>query len=275
MSRRRILVKLGGASLSHPQTLSALVELLLYARTSGLEIIVVHGGGPAINAELTRRGISWSFINGQRQTTKAMVGVIEEVLAETVNTEIAGYLSQAQLPVQRFSGAKDKILRCEREVPELMQVGKVVAVSAAAIETALAHKQIPVIAPVGYGIDELQNVEIFNINADWAAAQLAAHLKVDSLLFLTDQYGILGATQELLHQVDHDALNSLIEEGVISGGMMTKVRAMLFAQQNGVGLVKIGKAIEGMRLLRDSSCGTTLINKINGLKQEMAHGASL
>lgn len=272
MKPKRILVKIGGASLNDNSTLSALSELLWHCRREHTQVVLVHGGGPAINEELLRRGIQWQFINGQRQTTSEMMEVIDDVLFGKVNKEIADFLFSCDLPVVRFSGSGNRILECEAQSPELLQVGKVVAVHSSSLEIALNKGQIPLVAPLGFAETIEHNSEKFNINADWAATSLAVALKVDAVYFLTDQDGILDAEKKVLTKVSGEFLKSLIQEGIIYGGMMTKTQAMLFAQENGVSKVKIGKAAEGSKLLSIADLGSSLNSQADFTSAEVLHG---
>lgn len=263
---KRIVVKLGGSSLQNLGTLQELIALVSGLRKSGYEVIVVHGGGPAINAELLARGIQWKFINGQRQTTPEMMGVIDEVLAGKVNTMVVNALRSAELPAVGMSGAEERTLFCSQASTELMQVGKVEAVSTALIEKILAMENapLPVIAPLGVG--ECQ--EKFNINADWAAAKIAVALKAEKLIFLTDQKGLLDEAGFLVRQISPSGIHQMIENGVISGGMYTKVMTMMMALDFGVQQVRVLNANEASLLLVDHGIGTLLVDEKNTVHKD-------
>jgi acetylglutamate kinase len=247
----RLLIKLGGAVLQDPVVALNVCRDLKSLRQAGFEIIVVHGGGPRINQELIRRGIQWTFIQGQRVTTPEMMEVIEMVLCGQVNREIVRNLQSLGVNSMGFSGVDARLLECSQLSSKLGQVGKIQNVNAAWIESLLgfldtprADPVFPVIAPVGIG----QRGEAYNINADWAATCLAEALKVDWLLFVTDQNGILGRDGALIDQVSLEGLEELIVSQVVQGGMLTKARAIQYALQQGISRVAIlnGKQPEAL-----------------------------
>jgi acetylglutamate kinase len=265
--RKKILIKLGGSSLGSPGTLQELATLTRGYRQKNYDVIIVHGGGPAINQELTSRGISWKFINGQRQTTPEMMTVIEEVLVKNVNSLLVTLLRTADIPAIGFSGAQDQTLFCTQANAELMQVGKVVSVNTGAIEKILQLKfsPTPVIAPIGIGA----NNEKYNINADWAAAKIAIALQAEKLIFLTDQNGILNQDKQLVHQASPRLINKMIEEEVISGGMYTKVMTMMTALNSGIQQVRVLNANVASHLLTDDKIGTLLSEDHPDTKKEV------
>jgi acetylglutamate kinase len=201
------------------------------------QVIVVHGGGPAINAELTKQGISWQFINGQRQTTSEMISVIEDVLVNKVNFDLVTQLNRANLSAIGLSGAKNSTLSCTQLNEELQFVGTVQHVNTEAIEAILSeeYSNIPVIAPIGVGADG----EKYNINADWAAAKIAIALQAKKLIFLTDQNGILDKSGELIEDASLSFLNDLIASKTVTGGMYTKVLTIQDALEHGVPQVRV------------------------------------
>lgn len=256
--KQRIVIKLGGSALQNSETVLQLSELVRGLQNRGFQVVVVHGGGPAINAELTKRGITWQFINGQRQTTPEMMAVVNHVLAGVVNSELVHRLQASGLFALGLSAADEKILFCTQANSELMQVGKIEAVDTTMIEKVLANTidRVPVIAPVGYGSSD----EKYNINADWAATNIAMALKANQLIFLTDQLGILDAHKKLIQQADQVLINELITDGTISGGMFTKVQAMMMALNAGVEKVRVLHASHAALALNAEPVGTILTN---------------
>lgn len=257
MMKPRIVIKLGGSSLQNPETLKELAGLM-NGYQKKFSVVLVHGGGPAINQELIARGIEWKFINGQRQTTPQMMGVIDEVLATQVNGRIVQSLKDAGFDAIGLSGARDQILFCKHACPELMQVGAITHVNTEPIENILVpwKLQIPVIAPIGVNAEG----EKFNINADWAATQIAIALQAKKLMFLTDQDGILGEKKKLLKSATPEIIHKMIESGVISGGMQTKVLAMITALDAGVRHVHVLNAGNASQVLQQNIIGTLLKN---------------
>jgi acetylglutamate kinase len=233
----RILIKLGGAALQAATALEGFIETLRHCRDLGYKVIVVHGGGPAINQELTRRGITWQFVGGQRVTTPAMMDVIESTLCGVVNRRLVRALGAAGLPVVGFSGVDHQTLLCKQASVELGQVGSIQKVNATWIEHMLTLPSglIPMIAPLGVDAGG----ESYNINADWSASHLAVALGVEQLLFITDQTGIMDEEGQIIPEVTASGLQNMIDCKVVSGGMLTKSRAVLHALGNGIPTVRI------------------------------------
>ena len=232
----RIVVKFGGSVLQDEILLKAICEDMVAIRRVGVELLVVHGGGPAINAELKLRGIEWSFIEGQRVTTPEMMSIIEMVLCGQVNKRIVRSLYLAGAKAVGFSGADAGTLICRRADERLGQVGVVERVNtqlidhALGLEDELGKRGIPVIAPVGLGRDGTA----YNVNADWVGSRVASALGVTKMIFLTDQDGILDANGKLIPELDAGELEQLIEDGVVRDGMLAKARTILHALQNKV-----------------------------------------
>jgi len=254
--KNKIVIKLGGSSLDHPATLRELIALVQVYREQNSDVVLVHGGGPAINQALTAKGIAWKFIQGQRQTTPEMMGVIEEVLGKQINGSLVKSLTKAGVPAVGLSGANDSILFCVASDPELMRVGYVEQVDTRAILSVLdrSDSATAVIAPIGLGRDG----DKMNVNADWAATQIAIALNASRLIFLTDQNGILDQNRRLLTTASPRKLEQMIESGVISGGMRTKVLAMIKALHSGVGQICVLHASSASRLTVFKKVGTLL-----------------
>ncbi|MBC7385570.1 MAG: acetylglutamate kinase [Cryobacterium sp.] len=248
----RVLIKLGGAALEDQSLVTQLCEDLSLIRGAGVNVVLVHGGGPAINRELERRGIQWNFIDGLRVTTPEMMDTIEMVLCGQVNRRIVRGLNQSAVRAIGLSGTDAQTLFCRPMRKDLGLVGEITEVRPAAIEAILRTQDegmgtIPVIAPVGIG----ENGEAFNINADWAAVRIAEALDIDKILFLTDQDGILGPDGRLVEELDAGDLESFIENGVVKGGMLAKANTVLHALKNGVNDVHIFNARRPHGLLEE------------------------
>lgn len=235
-SGKTILIKLGGAALQDSVLVGSICKDLMLIRSVGVSVVLVHGGGPSINQELTSRGIEWSFIEGQRVTTPEMMDVIEMVLCGGVNRRIVRTLNLAGVRAIGLSGADGSTLLCKQANRELGQVGAIEKVDVSVINALLGTQSssgigtIPVVAPVGVGKDG----RAFNINADWAAVRIAQALGIEKVLFLTDQEGILDNQMQLIPELDAGELENLIETGIVKGGMLAKVRTILHALNNGV-----------------------------------------
>lgn len=247
-----IVIKLGGASLEDAKLVESICEDLHRIHRLGLQVVLVHGGGPAINAELTRRGISWNFHEGQRITTPEMMDAIESTLSGTINKRLVRALNAAGVRAVGMSGVDGGLLKCRQANPVLGQVGAVETVEtdllrAIAGLSSSGAAAIPVIAPVGLGQDGLA----YNINADWAAAKIASSMGAKKMLFLTDQDGILDPEKKLISELDATELESLIETGVVTGGMMAKARTIVHALKNDVTDVHIFNARRPHGLLEE------------------------
>ena len=237
----QIVVKIGGSALRDAGLLQSLCEDLAVIREVGIKLVVVHGGGPAINRELERRQIKWDFVEGIRVTTPEIMEVVETILCGEVNRGLVRAMNAAGLSAVGMSGADSSTLLCKAADPRLGLVGEVEQVNTKLIEGIIGLKDeldrpsIPVIAPVGIGEDG----SAYNINADWAASTIATELGVKKMIFLTDQDGILNAGKELLPELDAGDLEQLIDDGVVLGGMLAKVRTILHALQNKVSEVHV------------------------------------
>lgn len=252
--RPRLLIKIGGAALVDPTTLTSVAIGLKKCLDEKYQVIVVHGGGPAINEELTRRGLSWTFVNGQRVTSPEMIQIIKETLTKTVNSNLVKALRSSGLMAQGFSGAEHETLFCRPLSPELGLVGEVQTVNSLWLNTLMAAnpEMIPVIAPIGIGGDG----QYYNINADGAASHLAVSLKVDRLIFLTDQEGVWDENKNILTHLSLSEIDHHMETGSFSGGMFTKIKAVSLALKKGVNDVFIAHGKNSDKLLTPLMPGT-------------------
>lgn len=209
----RVVVKLGGAV---AQSGAARV---LELGAAGDEVVVVHGAGPQISAELRRRGIPIEFVRGRRVTGKAALAVVRESL-RTVGKEIAADLGPRTLPLMG-----DEIGLEAEPLPELGFVGEPLPCRPPALETALAAGRIPIVAPIAVGP--------LNVNADEAAAALAVGLDADRIVFVTDVPGVFveGALAERIEAVHADRL---LASGAFEGGIVPKLLAAVRAARLGV-----------------------------------------
>ncbi|MBI2604958.1 MAG: acetylglutamate kinase [Deltaproteobacteria bacterium] len=237
-----LLIKLGGAALQDFDLVVSICRDLALIRSIGISIVLVHGGGPAINKELTLHGIDWSFIDGQRVTTEPMMDIVEMVLSGSVNRRIVRTLNHAGVCAVGISGTDARVLQCRPARAELGQVGAIEKVDVSFIRTILNTQTeadedqkggmgfIPVIAPVGFGPEG----RAMNVNADWAASHIAAALGIRKIIYLTDQEGILGADGKLASEVDAASLRGFVDAGVVKGGMLAKTQTILHALKSGV-----------------------------------------
>jgi acetylglutamate kinase len=240
------VIKIGGRALIEegdgPETLSRLAHDIAQLRKSGLSVAVIHGGGPAINAELTRREITWSFLEGQRVTTPEMMDVIESVLCGSMNRKVVRALQTAGVDALGFSGVDGQTFRCSQFDPRLERVGRIDEVRGKWIGLVASAGGVPVLAPIGSGADG----GAFNINADWAAARVAVALGAKRLVFLTDQDGILSPSGSCIGAVGDAGLASLVEDKIVTGGMLAKVQTIRYALAHGVVDVRVANGKRGL-----------------------------
>lgn len=273
---KTLLIKIGGSALEKPELVRSVCRDLIAIKSVGVSVILVHGGGPSINEELTRRGITWEFIEGLRVTTPEMMDIIETVLVGKMNRRIVRQLSANGLAAVGFSGADHNTLLCRQLNPRLGRVGKIEKVNTELIQSVLKNpvlKTIPVIAPIGIG----RKGEAFNVNADWAASYLASALGVSKLIFLTDQNGILDTDGRLLPELDAGELEILIEKKVVTGGMLAKTQTIIHALNQKVSAVHILNAQRPHALIEElfteRGVGTIcrLRSRTTRLKEEVSH----
>lgn len=231
MSRSEIIVvKLGGASLENDQVIRSLAQDVKKLNDLGYQMILIHGGGPAINAALTEQKILWEFVDGQRKTTPEMMRVIEATLFGIVNRRLQTQFAVLNIPVLGISGSDMGILRCQPVNDDLGLVGQVNSVNTQLLVNLVGLSTIPLITPVGSD----EKGRKYNINADLAAMSLATHLKAKALIYMTDQQGIWGQDKTTIQAIDALGLYQLMETKVVQGGMLVKVKSVLSALREGV-----------------------------------------
>ena len=209
----------------------------------GINPVIVHGGGPQINAMLKRLDIKSEFVNGLRVTDEAMVEVVEMVLAGSVNKQVAGLINKAGELAVGISGKDGGLIRARKlrrtykdpdsnieKVLDLGYVGEPVFIDTRVIHALTGAGLIPVIAPVGTSEDG----QTYNINADTAAGAIAGALNAQRLLMLTDVPGVLDKNKQLLPDLTMAQVHELIADGTISGGMIPKVETCMEAVTLGV-----------------------------------------
>ena len=238
-----VVVKYGGHAMGEQHLAENFGRDIALLKQVGINPVIVHGGGPQINAMLKRLAIQSTFVDGLRVTDAAMVEVVEMVLAGTVNKHVAGLINAAGALAVGICGkdgglirarklqrtVRDPGSRIEREL-DLGFVGEPVEIDVRVIHALTGAGLIPVIAPVGWGEDG----QTYNINADTVAGAVAGALGAKRLLMLTDVPGVLDADKKLLPDLTIEDVHRLCAEGVITGGMIPKVETCVAAVQGGV-----------------------------------------
>ncbi len=267
-----IVIKYGGHAMKDEALKRGFAQDVVLLKYLGLQPVVVHGGGPQISQTLQRMGIESRFINGMRVTDGETMNVVEMVLVGKVNKEIVSLINAAGGRAVGLSGKDGQLLqaakmhlyrpRGDEEPPEIIDigmVGEVTRVNTGIIETLRASDFIPVIAPVGVGVQG----ETYNINADLVAAHIAGALKAVKLILLTDVAGVLDPEGRVLSTLTHSEVLDGLDREIITGGMIPKVNCCLEALQAGVSKAHI---IDGrmphsvlLEIFTDKGIGTEIV----------------
>ncbi len=270
-SGRTVVIKYGGNAMTEEALKRGFARDVVLMRLVGIQPVVVHGGGPQIGRLLERIGKESAFVEGMRVTDRETMDVVEMVLGGQVNKEIVQLINAQGGRAVGLTGKDGGLIRArklrlerrgpETEAPEIIDlghVGEVESVDASVVHMLVRGGFIPVIAPVGVGADG----ETYNINADLVAGKVAEVLQAEKLILLTNTPGILDREGRLISGVDAAAVERLVAEGVISGGMLPKVRCALEAVQAGVNAAHI---IDGrvehavlLELFTDEGVGTLI-----------------
>lgn len=253
-----VVIKLGGHAMSSPQAMDLFAQDIVLMRQCGVNPVIVHGGGPMINAMLEKLDIQTEFVDGKRVSTPDTVEVVEMVLSGKVNKNIVQAINRQGSKAVGLSGKDGDLIVCKKAAGDLGMVGDPIHVNADVITSLTENGFIPVIAPIGTG----KNGETFNINGDTAAGAIASGLKADRLLFLTDVEGVKDAEGDVLTNLTTGQVNKLTKEGVIAGGMIPKTQTALDAIKSGVRAVVImdGRAPHAcfMELFTDYDAGSMI-----------------
>jgi acetylglutamate kinase len=232
-----VVIKYGGSTRSGNQELESTLRDIVLLKYVGLKPIIVHGGGKDISDFLTRLGIVSKFIDGLRITDKKTMEIVEMVLSGKINKEIVLVLNKLGASAIGLSGKDGSLLLAEkvskRKSRDLGWVGKVSSVNSEILEKLLQEKFIPVVAPIGMS----KTGDTYNINADEVAGHIAAALKAQKLIFLTDVPGIQKRIKQqptLISTIRLNELKMMIKNKIITGGMIPKVESCVYALQSGV-----------------------------------------
>jgi len=238
-----IVVKYGGHAMGEEVLADQFGRDIALLKQVGVNPVVVHGGGPQINAMLQRLAIKSTFVDGLRVTDAAMVEVVEMVLAGTVNKQVAALINRAGAMAVGICGKDGNLIRARKlsrtvidpeseleKVLDLGFVGEPVAIDVRVIHALTGAGLIPVIAPVGIGDDG----ETYNINADAVAGAVAGALHATRLLMLTDVAGVLDRDKNLIPELTIAGVAASIADGTITGGMIPKVENCVEAVRQGV-----------------------------------------
>ncbi len=264
-----IVVKFGGSSMEDPELVKSTMRDIVLMECIGFKPIVVHGGGKAISAELKRRDIPVKFVNGLRHTCERTIAVVDEVLHNQVNRRLVELATEFGGPAVAISGkniltakkifSKDPNTGVEQDIGF---VGGIVGVDVAPVQAALAAGQIPIITPLGTGRDG----QIYNINADIAACQIAEAVHARKLVFLSDVPGVMRDPSDettVIPTIRTDKIPELIQNRILSGGMLPKINSCVHALDAGINKVHL---IDGrvrhtllLEIFTDGGVGTQIV----------------
>ena len=258
------VIKYGGNAMINETLKQAVMRDMVLLNLVGVKVVLVHGGGPEISSMLTKIGKKSEFVNGLRVTDEETIDIVQMVLAGKVNKDLVALINQAGGNAIGLSGIDGKMIQATCKDEALGYVGEIKYIDPQPIHDVLDRGYIPVISTVGCDND----CNTYNVNADTAAAKIAAALNAETLISMSDIPGLLRDVNDpdsLIPAVDVKEIPALIEDGVISGGMIPKVECCTDALKDGVGRVFI---IDGrvehsiiIEMLTDEGIGTMFTNK--------------
>ncbi|MDR1275634.1 MAG: acetylglutamate kinase [Candidatus Accumulibacter sp.] len=265
---KTIVVKYGGNAMVDETLKKSFARDVVLLKLVGMNVAVVHGGGPQIENLLLRVGKKGEFVQGMRVTDGETMEVVEMVLGGQVNKDVVNLINQAGGKAVGVTGkdagmiSAQKLLLPNRQNPEnpisVGQVGEITQINPSLIDHLQTGGFIPVIAPIGVGEDG----ETFNINADIVAGKTAEVLKAEKLVLLTNTPGVLDKNGALITGITPRQIDEMVEDGTLSGGMLPKIASALDAARNGVRSVHI---IDGrvehallLEILTDKGVGTMI-----------------
>jgi acetylglutamate kinase len=265
---KTIVIKYGGNAMTDPELQADFAEDVVLLKLVGLNPVVVHGGGPQIDAALNKIGKKGQFIQGMRVTDEETMEVVEWVLAGEVQQDIVGLINAAGGKAVGLTGRDGGLIRARKlklldlndpsKEHDVGQVGEIDTIDPSVVKALQDDQFIPVISPIGFG----SRNESYNINADLVASKLAQVLKAEKLVLLTNIKGVLNKEGQLITDLTAREIDELIEDGTISGGMIPKIEGAIDAAKSGVHAVHIvdGRVPHAMLLeiLTDQAYGTMI-----------------
>ena len=265
---KTMVIKYGGNAMTDPALQADFAEDVVLLKLVGINPVVVHGGGPQIENALNRLGKKGEFIQGMRVTDAETMEVVEWVLGGEVQQDIVGLINQAGGKAVGLTGRDGAMIRAQKlkmvdsqdptKEHDVGQVGDIVSIDPSVVRALQDDAFIPVISPIGFGMDN----ESFNINADVVAGKLASVLGAEKLLLLTNTPGVLDKSGKLLTDLSARTIEEMFADGTIHGGMLPKISSALDAAKSGVNSVHI---IDGrvphallLEILTDQAYGTMI-----------------
>ena len=259
---KTIVVKYGGNAMISDELRRAVMSDVILLNLVGIRVVAVHGGGPEISAMLKMIGHESKFVDGLRYTDVTTMDIVQAVLCGKVNKDLVSQLGRLGGRAVGLCGMDGQLFQAEQMDEKYGLVGRITGVNPEPVKSALEHGYIPIVSTVAQGVD---SDTAYNINADTAAAKLAEALGAEKLILLTDVRGLLRDPKDestLIHVVRTQEVPALVEEGVISGGMIPKVECCVDAIHGGVERVHIldGRIPHSIliELLSDEGIGTMM-----------------
>ena len=242
---KTIVVKFGGNAMVDEQLKQCFARDVVLLKLVGMNVVVVHGGGPQIENLLTRVGKKGEFIQGMRVTDAETMEIVEMVLGGQVNKDVVNLINQAGGKAVGLTGKDSGMVRAKKlllhnrdnyeDLIDIGMVGDITAIDPSLISHLQAGAFIPVIAPIGVG----ENGETYNINADVVAGKIAEVLKAEKLALLTNTPGVLDKDGKVVTDVTPAQIDAMVADGTLFGGMLPKIHSALDAARNGVKSVHI------------------------------------
>ena len=268
---KTIVIKYGGNAMIDEDLKESFARDIVLMKLIGINPIIVHGGGPQINNLLNQLNIESKFVDGIRVTDKKTMEVVQMVLGGLVNKEIVTQLCAAGGKAIGITGKDGNLIRAKKlqlnkgdsgsKPIDVGLVGEIESVDTDILRNLSDNNAIPVIAPIGMGV----NGESYNINADTVAGKVAEYLQAEKLVLLTNTSGVLNESGEVLSVLSRNQVEALIKSKLISEGMIPKVECAISAIENGVNSVQI---VDGrishcllLELFTDSGIGTQIVQK--------------
>lgn len=262
-SGKTVVVKYGGNAMISETLRKAVISDIILLHLVGIQVVVVHGGGPEINHMLKRIGKTSHFVDGLRYTDEEIMEVVQQVLCGKVNKDLVATLNRMGGKALGLCGMDAGLFQAKELAPKYGLVGEITRVDPAIVNDALEDGYIPVVSTVAQGVDR---ETAYNINADTAAAKLAIALHAEKLILLTDVRGLLRDPKDeetLIHVVELPQVPGLVKDGIIQGGMIPKVDCCVEAVRNGVERTHIldGRIPHSIliEMLSDEGIGTMLL----------------
>lgn len=261
---KTVVIKAGGSMMENSEVISGIFQDIIFMSLVGIKPVIIHGGGPRITEKMKEAGLVAKFVDGFRVTDAKTMKIVDETL-EATNREIAKHIEELGGKAKALSGKRDKIIKAvtlKHKGKYMGFLGKIISVNTKPIKDALNAGAIPVITPVAGGKDG----KAYNINADLAACDIAAALKAEKFVLITDTNGILRDESDettLIPTLKKKEAEELIERGVIRGGMIPKVKAAVDALKKGVNKTHIidGRTSHAilLEIFTDKGIGTEII----------------